>query len=922
MEKKPLGPSLVVPDGAQSFRLGMARVIELGGVLDAQHHRVRLHPFDRGLLMRFEKNLQCRPFVVEEAVGRFGFRPVSPAGLGDRGLRPGKEVSRQNPAPGGKPGVSQIHAPELLLRPVGEGRTQRRRLRDLSLPEPLPEVADKRIGQDRLDRRPQTLSPQPRRRADLHKVRRPVARPGKPLPVDEGLDQHRSVSVMTLPVAGQTAKHPPQKMRGQMGNPQMRQDQKPAVVHHLAEVLLPCLGLPADPQVPDRDLPGRRREGRSPHISKNGAPGQIPDLGAAQRSLAQVMIPRKERVPYPGRLFCRHGLKFEDPELGQGSRKRLHRLLPQGIPDLGRLPSGNGSPGGWKDDLSLLLELGKKKPGAHLLGLSVRSLSPEELTHSSRQGASGDGLRRLSPNRFEDRVVKSLAEDFHADQGTRKIFLCPQSTYGARSGIQAGLLPPPDPVVRRPRKEKTPPPPKEPRLPKETPAPPPVRIVLPESYHVDPALLEKDEVLDEQDLQTIARETERFCQDFAPAFRKAETRRYSHLYTLGLLSDLGRKSIEPIALFLEGSHGVRNLQRFVSDYLVDDALLKTLYQRKALLLLSPRTSKTPAMWTLDPSEFPKKGSESVGVAPQYCGHLGKVANCQSGVFLGLVTDRGHAFLDARLYLPEVWFEADHAQRRKKTGVPETETFRTKNQIALELLKKAHESGPLAVSWVGVDAGLGSDRSFLDDIPSGLTYFASVRSNIRVLPDRPVWDTPEGSGRGRKPAPRLSRTPVTVEELARQASWTEVIRPSASFGVERVFVSRLRVFLVPKEPLDPPSSVWLFLFRSEAQNEQGKTKYVLCNAPEDCPLETMVQVSILRWSIERALLEGKSFLGMGHYENRSWTGWHRHMAHVFLAHLFLQSLRIDFKKSPSDPSPGPSSGGRCPLPNGLPASLRP
>ena len=489
--------------------------------------------------------------------------------------------------------------------------------------------------------------------------------------------------------------------------------------------------------------------------------------------------------------------------------------------------------------------------------------------------------------------------------------------------IQAGLLPPPDPVVRRPRKEKTPPPPKEPRLPKETPAPPPVRIVLPESYHVDPALLEKDEVLDEQDLQTIAREIERFCQDFAPAFRKAETRRYSHLYTLGLLSDLGRKSIEPIALFLEGSHGVRNLQRFVSDYLVDDALLKTLYQRKALLLLSPRTSKTPAMWTLDPSEFPKKGSESVGVAPQYCGHLGKVANCQSGVFLGLVTDRGHAFLDARLYLPEVWFEADHAQRRKKTGVPETETFRTKNQIALELLKKAHESGPLAVSWVGVDAGLGSDRSFLDDIPSGLTYFASVRSNIRVLPDRPVWDTPEGSGRGRKPAPRLSRTPVTVEELARQASWTEVIRPSASFGVERVFVSRLRVFLVPKEPLDPPSSVWLFLFRSEAQNEQGKTKYVLCNAPEDCPLETMVQVSILRWSIERALLEGKSFLGMGHYENRSWTGWHRHMAHVFLAHLFLQSLRIDFKKkSPSDPSPGPSSGGRCPLPNGLPASLRP
>lgn len=464
--------------------------------------------------------------------------------------------------------------------------------------------------------------------------------------------------------------------------------------------------------------------------------------------------------------------------------------------------------------------------------------------------------------------------------------------------IQAGLLPPPKPVVRRDRTGKTPPPPREPQAPKTpqgAPPPAPVRIVLPESYHVDPALLEKSEVLEDQDLQRIAQALETFCQDFAPVFRRSETRRYSHLYTLGLLSDLGRKSIEPIALSLEGSGGVRNLQRFVSGYLVDDEALKGIYQKKARLLLSPQTSQTPPMWTLDPSEFPKKGAESVGVAPQYCGHLGKVANCQSGVFLGLVTDRGYAFLDARLYLPEIWYDADHAERRKKTGVPETETFRTKNQIALELLQKAHGSDPLAASWVGVDAGLGSDRSFLDAIPSGLTYFASVRSNIRVLPERPTWEMPEWSGRGRKPGSRLSRTPVSVEELARQTSWTEVIRPSASFGVERVFVSRLRVFLVPEEPLDPPSPVWLFLFRSEAQNAQGKTKYVLCNAPEDCPLETMVQVSILRWSHSRALLESKSLLGMGHYENRSWTGWHRHMLHVFLAHLFLQSLRIDFKK---------------------------
>lgn len=513
---------------------------------------------------------------------------------------------------------------------------------------------------------------------------------------------------------------------------------------------------------------------------------------------------------------------------------------------------------------------------AHYSGASYRAAGFIRLGQSKGFSRTRKGpLHYVRHGKVKDVYLYTLAPDFR---------------------VQAGILPPPKAVVR-PRKEKTPPPPKAPRPPKVkvTPPPAPVRIVLPESYHVDPALLDKGEVLEDQDLQTIARELEIFCRDFAPVFRRSETRLYSHLYTLGLLSDLGRKSIEPIALSMGGTGTVRNLQRFVSDYRVNDMSLKGIYQQKAVVLLAPQTAIIPPMWTLDSSEFPKQGSESVGVIPQYCGHLGKVANCQSGVFLGLVTDRGHAFLDARLYLPEAWFGPDYEDRRTKTGVPGDIPFQTKNQIALELLRKAHGTDPLASSWVGVDASFGSDSAFLDGIPPGLIYFASVRSNIRVLLTPPSWETPDWSGRGRKPGPRLSQTPLSVEEIARQTSWTEVIRPSASFGVERVFVSRLRVCRVPESPEEPASPVWLFLFRSEAQNEQGKTKYVLCNAPSDCPLETMVSVSILRWSIERALLEGKSLLGMGHYENRSWTGWHRHMLHVFMAHLFLLGLRIAFKK---------------------------
>lgn len=582
---------------------------------------------------------------------------------------------------------------------------------------------------------------------------------------------------------------------------------------------------------------------------------------------------------------------------------------------------------------------------SHLLGQVLRRLSSDwedrfgyapwlvesyiDPAHHSGASYRAAGFVRLGQSKGFSRTRKG-PKHYVRHGKVKDVYLY---TLAPDFRVQAGILPPPKPVVRRVRKEKAPSPPRESRVkasspspkvtrpPEVTPPPAPVRIVLPESYHVDPALLAEGESLEETDLQTIARELESFCQEFAPAFPSPATRRYSHLYTLGLLSDLGRKSIEPIALSLEGVGGVRNLQRFVSDYQVEDDVLKALYQRKAVLLLSPQTSTTPAMRTLDSSEFPKKGSESVGVIPQYCGHLGKVANCQSGVFLGLVTDQGHVFQDARLYLPEAWFGPDYDQRRKKTGVPETATFQTKNQIALDLLRNAHETDPLSASWVGVDAGFGSDKAFLAGIPPELTYFASVRSNIRVLAEVPAWETPDWSGRGRKPGPHLSSTPVSVAEIASRASWTEVIRPSASFGIERVFVSRLRVFQVPESPEEPVSSVWLFLFRSESQNAQGTTKYVLSNAASDCPLETMVQVSILRWSIERSLLEGKSLLGMGHYELRSWQGWHRHMLHVFLAHLFLQSLRITFKKNLSDPPPGPSACDRGLVPDHLPESLR-
>ena len=462
--------------------------------------------------------------------------------------------------------------------------------------------------------------------------------------------------------------------------------------------------------------------------------------------------------------------------------------------------------------------------------------------------------------------------------------------------VKGGFLPKPPPSSRRESRTVEDPkaPPYQPLV--TRPAGPPNRLVLPASYHVAPDLLSPGEELGEEDLDVLTAELRVFHQDFAPVFAKRNSTDHSRLYTLGLLSNLGRKSIEPIALELSGTAKVRNLQRFISDYAWDDALMKEIYQKKLAASIGALDPER-AMFTIDSSEFPKKGTESVGVARQHCGTRGKVDNCQSGVFLGYAGTQAHGLIDARLYMPKEWFTTDFDKRREKTGVPETLTFATKPEIAAELLKKTSAAGLFKARWVGVDATFGSNRAFLDALPKDLSYMASVRANTRVLTAEPAWTIPESRGRGRRPTkPVLTEAPVSVEALARSVVWTEVLRPSDSFGVERVFVARLTVWRVPETSDDPPSSPeTLFLFRTEAQNEANTTKYVLTNAPESVSIETLVTVSKLRWSIERSFLEAKSLLGMDHYEHRSWNGWHRHMLHVFIAHAFLQKIRLKFQK---------------------------
>ena len=139
---------------------------------------------------------------------------------------------------------------------------------------------------------------------------------------------------------------------------------------------------------------------------------------------------------------------------------------------------------------------------------------------------------------------------------------------------------------------------------------------------------------------------------------------------------------------------------------------------------------------MDGSDFPKKGTHSVGVARQYCGRLGKTENCQAGVFLSYATEKGYGLVDRQLYIPQAWFSEEKARLREACKVPEDLIFQTKNAIALEMIHKAINSGKFHIKWIGCDAAFGSDHNFLRGLPDSVYYFASVRENDLVFTERP------------------------------------------------------------------------------------------------------------------------------------------------------------------------------------------
>lgn len=384
---------------------------------------------------------------------------------------------------------------------------------------------------------------------------------------------------------------------------------------------------------------------------------------------------------------------------------------------------------------------------------------------------------------------------------------------------------------------------------------------------------------------------------YSPLFKRREQREQSEQYLLGLLSpEVENKSIETMIVQLRGDdeNAVRASQQFISRGAWQDKVILKRHWQEVDADLGEEEGVLP----LDGSDFPKQGKESAGVKRQWCGELGKVANCQAGVFLGYASTAGYTLLNHRLYLPEEWLEDEsYAKQRKRCGIPADVTFKTKPQLGLDMVKAVHAAGVLRFRWLTCDEAFGRDTAFLDEVGKYVYYFAEVPHDTRVWKQRPDTVVPKWSGQGRKPTlARLkegepsSETVAAIADSIPVSAWSRhTIKEGAKGPIVADFAC-LRVVGVRNNL--PGPDVWLVFRRNINTSE---LKCFLSNAPSDTTITTFVWLSGMRWPIETCFEEGKQEVGLGDYQVRSWTGWHHHMTLCILAHFFLVRLKLNLQE---------------------------
>lgn len=421
--------------------------------------------------------------------------------------------------------------------------------------------------------------------------------------------------------------------------------------------------------------------------------------------------------------------------------------------------------------------------------------------------------------------------------------------------------------------------------------------MLSSAVQYDPDMIQRMQ-MENITAKEITETLEEYLSEYDKYLSNSAQRKYFSAFEKGLLSSLDRKTIEPIALSFLDETEVRGFQYYFKRAVWTGDALREKYQE----LLSEAISAPNGMICVDGSDFPKKGRESVGVYRQHCGRLGKTENCQAGVFAGYVSEKGYGLLDSRLYLPEIWFSDEYRNRAHKSQIPGDVAFQTKNEIALEMIRNACAGEKLDIEWVGCDSAFGCDHKFLAGLPEGLKYFAAIKENELVFlswPEMTVPERPTGKNGPQFKHPRPSFPPVKVKEIAEASNipWQTAYLGQGTKGPVYADTKCLRcvscVTLTDHgNYVAPEAELWLYIRRYA----DGSIKYFISNAPGDTPRNALDRLATMRWSIEQCFAECKGYLGMTHYETRTYQGWHRHMFMVMVAHLFTIILRQAFKKT--------------------------
>ena len=375
----------------------------------------------------------------------------------------------------------------------------------------------------------------------------------------------------------------------------------------------------------------------------------------------------------------------------------------------------------------------------------------------------------------------------------------------------------------------------------------------------------------------------------APLARK-DQRRWGECYVRGLLLDGKRKSVEPMAARL-GDGDEQCLQQFLNQSPWPWQPVRERLAKKLTAAIWPEA------WIVDDTGFPKFGRQSVGVARQYSGTLGKIGNCQIGVSVSAATDRASCPLDWRLFMPESWDEDE--ERRAKARLPVEERHRPKWRLALEIVDELR-SWQLEPPVVCADAAYGEITEFRLGLEAReLDYVLQVQAQTSAYAQDARPELLVYAGTGRPSKPRYRDKPCSLRTLALAAGNDAAVEVSWREGSKGRLRSRFLALRVrpanthiPRDEQGELPARWLLCEWPAAAEEP--VKYWLSNLPAETPLARLVSLAKLRWRIEHDYRELKDALGLDHFEGRSFNGWHHHVTLVSLAHGFLTLERLNPK----------------------------